>query len=366
LIKILTVVGARPQFVKAAALSTAINRDYLGRIQETIVHTGQHFDKNMSEVFFEQLGIPQPARVLKTQNGSHGVATGGMLADLDSVILGSSPDVVLVYGDTNSTLAAALSAAKLNIPIAHVEAGMRSWNRRMPEEINRVVTDHLSAINFASSEVAMENLSGEGLEKTSQLVGDIMYDAVLMFEAAEINSGALRAECKFDFEAEDFILATIHRQENTDDPKRLSGIIEGLNALAESHVIVLPMHPRLKSSLQDLGLDKKINENIRVISPASYLEMLKLVKNCRVVVTDSGGLQKEAFFLRVPCVTLRGETEWTETVDLGWNTLCEPQKSAIVDVVNRKIGSIGLEGSPYGFGDTSSRILNLLLMNFSK
>jgi UDP-GlcNAc3NAcA epimerase len=359
--KLLTVVGARPQFVKAAALSRVLKRDYSDKIEETIAHTGQHFDANMSDIFFTELGIPKPDVILETRIGTHGIMTGGMLADLDRVFIERSPEIVLVFGDTNSTLAAALSAAKIGIPVVHVEAGMRSWNKTMPEELNRIVTDHLSTLNLASSQVAMGNLAREGLGGTSKLVGDIMYDSVLMFSNVISESKNLDSQTKLRLGKDPYVLATFHREDNTVSPAKLFGIVEGVNKLSSSIPVVISMHPRLKASLDGHGLLSTLGDRVKLLSPVSYLEMMFLVRNSSAVLTDSGGLQKEAFFLRVPCVTVRGETEWVETIELGWNRLCNPEAEDIHKSVMESIGSSGQEGYPYGSGDSSTRIAEELI-----
>jgi UDP-GlcNAc3NAcA epimerase len=359
--KITTVIGARPQFIKAAALSAFFVQNFASQIEEKIIHTGQHFDANMSEIFFSELQIPRPYKILSSPHGTHGAATGQMMAELDEVLISDKPDLVLVYGDTNSTIAAALSASKLQIPVAHVEAGMRSWNRAMPEELNRVVTDHLSEINFAPSEVAMSNLDREGLSKTSHLVGDIMYDALLTFAPHAKIPNHLEDLLGVTIKSQEYGVATFHRQENTDNTERLTGIIGGLNRASDRHPVVLPMHPRLKLTLEKNGLISKLSKEVKVLNPVSYLEMLALLQNANFLMTDSGGLQKEAFFLRIPCVTVRQETEWLETVELGWNRLTEPDEDSIADSVRAAIESTGNEGKPYGEGQTAGRISEILL-----
>jgi UDP-GlcNAc3NAcA epimerase len=361
-LRILTIIGARPQFIKAAALSRVFRENFTAEITEVICHTGQHFDDNMSNIFFAELGIPRPAVTLETRSGSQGKTTGQMMGDLDNVIHQSKPDLVLVYGDTNSTLAAALSASKLGVPIAHVEAGMRSWNRQMPEEINRVVTDHLSEWNFSPSQSAIDNLKAEGLGHTAHLVGDIMQDALEMFSAADLVSSEVIQKLLGDVEGPDrFILATFHRQENTANTDRLRGIVEGLERISQDLPVLLPMHPRLRMTLQEQGLDSFLGPKVRVIEPVSYIQMIRLVKMCDLVITDSGGLQKEAFFLKTPCVTVRDETEWVETVQLGWNTLSKPDANSIKRAASLMIGTKGSEGTPYGPTGAGIRIADLLL-----
>jgi UDP-GlcNAc3NAcA epimerase len=359
-IRLLTVVGARPQFIKAAALSTAIGKISRDVIQEQIVHTGQHFDPNMSAVFFEELGIPRPSHQLPGQKGTHGVSTGGMMAQLDLILESERPDLVLVYGDTNSTVAAALSAVKLGIPVAHVEAGMRSGNMSMPEEINRIVTDRISALNLAPSELAMSNLQRESLGDTSRLVGDIMFDAVNLFSrhsALSDETSKLLGGLLID---KDFVLATFHRQENTDSDGRLREIWAGILRLATQVPVVLPMHPRLKLKLSELELLDPSLPGLSLLPPVSYLEMLHLQSKAKAVVTDSGGIQKEAFYLQTPCVTVRPETEWPETVQLGWNLLAPADSETIVEFVLAAMESKGMAGNPYGEGQTSDKIIDLL------
>ena len=341
--------------------------NFTSEITEVICHTGQHFDENMSNIFFTELGIPRPAVTLETRSGSQGKTTGQMMGDLDNVLHETKPDLALVYGDTNSTLAAALSASKLGVPIAHVEAGMRSWNRQMPEEINRVVADQLSEWNFSPSQSAIDNLKAEGLGHTAHLVGDIMQDALEMFSAAALVSNEVMQKLLGSVEGSDrFILATFHRQENTANSDRLRGIVEGLKKISQDLPVLLPIHPRLRKTLQEQGLDSFLGPKVQVIEPVSYIQMIRLVKMCDLVITDSGGLQKEAFYLNTPCVTVRNETEWVETVQLGWNTLCKPEAEEMARAVSLMIGTTGDEGAPYGPAGAGVRIADLLLKNKSK
>ncbi len=323
--KILTVIGARPQFIKAAVVSRLL----LGRpgVEEVLVHTGQHYDENMSDVFFSELGIPKPAHQLGIGSGQHGAQTGRMLEGLEQVMLAVKPDLVLVYGDTNSTLAGALAAAKLHIPIAHVEAGLRSFNRRMPEEINRVLTDHVSTWLFAPTELAVRNLENEGLRGAAVvLAGDVMYDAALYYGAR----AKLDVVTRLGLEAKGYALATVHRAENTDPGPRLWALLEGLCTVAAELPVVLPLHPRTRAVLQRERVLEKYHQRLRLLEPVGYLDMVALEKHARVIATDSGGVQKEAFFHGVPCVTLRDETEWMELVELGWNRLVPPLDAAAV------------------------------------
>ena len=310
--RLLTVVGARPQFVKIAALSRAIAAH--GRLSEVLVHTGQHFDRDMSQVFFDELQIAEPHINLGVHGGGHGAMTGAMLAGIEEVILAEKPDMVLVPGDTNSTLAGALAAAKLHVPVAHVEAGLRSYNRRMPEEINRVLTDHISALLFCPTETAVRNLRDEGIDKGVHDIGDVMYDATL-FAAAMAERSTVLDRLGV---AGPYAVATLHRAENTDDREALGEIVAYLKERARDHAVVFPIHPRTRKQLANWGLDL---DGIVGCDPVGYLDMHRLLQSAVMVFTDSGGLQKEAYFHRVPCVTLRSETEWVETVTAGWNRL---------------------------------------------
>jgi len=311
--RLLTVVGARPQFVKAAAISRAVARRQ--DLEEILVHTGQHFDDTMSRVFFDELGIAAPRLNLGIHGGRHGAMTGRMLAGIEEVILAERPDLVLVPGDTNSTLAGALAAAKLHVPVAHLEAGLRSFNRAMPEEVNRALTDHVSALLLCPTETAVANLRAEGVVEGVHDIGDVMYDATLF--AAERARGSPVRE-RLGLGDRPYAIATVHRAENTDDSNRLGEIIEYLRERARDHAVVLPLHPRTRQRVAGFGLDPA---PVMVCEPLGYLDMQQLLRSAAAVYTDSGGLQKEAYFHRVPCVTLRDETEWVETVDSGWNRL---------------------------------------------
>jgi UDP-GlcNAc3NAcA epimerase len=357
--KIVTVIGARPQFIKAAAV-TRVLRQAAG-LDEILVHTGQHYDDNMSDVFFAELEIPRPRYHLGIGSGPHGAQTGRMLEAIERVLLEEKPDAVLVYGDTNSTLAGALAAAKLHVPIAHVEAGLRSFNRRMPEEVNRVLTDHLSAWLFAPTEDAAHNLAHEGIAPDRvHLVGDVMYDAALYYGArARVDSLD-----RLGVRPGAYVLTTIHRAENTDVPARLRGLFEGLSAVAAEVPVVLPLHPRTRAVLQRERLLETYGRRLRLCDPVGYLEMVALEKHARLIATDSGGVQKEAFFYRVPCVTLREETEWVELVRLGWNRLVPPHDAEAV----RSGVLASLEGPEaaeppaelYGGGKAAASIAELL------
>ena len=349
--KIVTVVGARPQFIKAAAVSRAIqgwNRKR-NRIHEVLVHTGQHYDYRMDKVFFEELELPKPHYRLGVGSGSHGRQTGIMLERIEAVLKEEKPKWVVVYGDTNSTLAGALAAAKLNIPIAHVEAGLRSYNQRMPEEINRLLTDHLSTFLFCPTDQAVRNLLREGIKggrtKIVRNVGDVMYDSILYYsKVAEKKSNVLKElglgiakESKIPPSAipvPNYYLATLHRAENTDDPKRLKSILKALNEIGRKVSVILPLHPRTKKMMKAYHLFPK-DPWIKLIEPVSYLDMLHLEKNAKAILTDSGGIQKEAYWLRVPCMTLREETEWLETIKSGWNVLTGTEVKRILREVSR-------------------------------
>ena len=346
--KVITVLGARPQFIKASVVSRALMSH--PEIEEVIVHTGQHFDANMSSIFFEELGIPAPKYNLGIGGGTHAQNTGRSMEGVEAIIEKERADIVLVYGDTDSTLAGALAAAKLFVPVAHVEAGLRSFNRRMPEEINRIVTDHLAAWLFAPSRVAVENLAREGIAGDGvRMVGDVMYDSVLAFTGlAESKSDPLNSHGLIP---QGYILATLHRKENTDDTDRLRQILSGL-ALAPCEV-VLPLHPRTRKRLIDLGIPT--HPPLRFIDPVGYLEMLLLEKNARLIATDSGGVQKEAFFHRVPCVTFRDETEWVELVELGVNVLVGANAERIGAAIKEQPGRLAF--SPiYGDGRAADAI----------
>jgi UDP-GlcNAc3NAcA epimerase len=356
--KIATVVGARPQFIKAAALSKAILARSGSGLSEVLVHTGQHYDENMSDVFFEELGIRIPAYNLAIAGGSHGAMTGRMLEALERTLLEVRPDWVLVYGDTNSTLAAALAASKLHMPVAHVEAGLRSYNMRMPEEINRIVADRLSSLLLCPTEAAVQNLAKEGLSDGVHLVGDVMYDMALHFaDLAQRHTDIL---ARLGIAPKGYVLATCHRAENTDDPKNLTGIVRGLASISASRPVLLPLHPRTRAKIREYGLLDAI-AGVTMIEPVSYLQMVALEKNAEVIVTDSGGVQKEAFFYRVPCVTIREETEWVETVSAGWNILVGSDSARMIEAVSRHAQRRRLDVNPYGTGDAAERIVDILL-----
>lgn len=356
---IITVVGARPQFIKAAALGAVLRRST--DVQERLLHTGQHFDENMSSVFFRELGIPAPHWNLGVSGGLHGAMTGAQLAGIEEVLASEKPDAVLLYGDTNSTLAGALAAAKLHIPVAHVEAGLRSFNRRMPEEVNRVLTDHVSHWLFAPTETAVVNLQREGISGPQvHQVGDVMYDAALHFSAVA-RARSKRPSALLALSGRPFVLATIHRAENTDEPKRLRTLMEALIALSSEINVVWPCHPRTKGALSRLGVDVNAATGLHCVGPLGYLDMIEMEQAAQMVVTDSGGVQKEAFFFGKPCVTLRDETEWVELVQSGWNRLAPPMSSdSLVCAFRAALGSTGAPIQPYGEGDAADRIARIL------
>lgn len=357
-LKIVTILGVRPQFIKAAAVSRAIQENFKDHIQEVIVHTGQHFDPNMSDSFFEQLNIPKPDYNLEISGGTHGDMTGKMLSSIEKILIDEKPDWVLVYGDTNSTLAGALAASKLHIPIAHVEAGLRSFNKEMPEEINRILTDHLSTLLFCPTETAISNLKNEGIEKGVHNVGDVMYDVSLFYQKSKHSNSAT---CKhLNIETNGYALATCHRQENTDSLERLKNIVMALAEISQSMPVVFPLHPRTKKIIQEQNLISYLN-NVIITEPLSFLEMMDLEQNARVIITDSGGVQKEAFFCNVPCVTMRDETEWTETISLGCNHLVGAVKDDIVKAsLNAKM-PIEKKENPYGSGNSSDSLLRKII-----
>lgn len=321
--RIVTIIGARPQFIKAAPVSRAIRR----RNEEILVHTGQHYDENMSEIFFRELDIPLPDYNLAIGSGSHGWQTGHMLIAIEDILLKSKPDAVLVYGDTNSTLAGALAASKLLIPLVHVEAGLRSFNKAMPEEQNRILTDHVSDMLLCPTQTAVANLAKEGIRRGVYNTGDVMYDAVLYNkDIARTKSDVLD---RLNLQSRGYILATVHRAENTDNKDRLSAIIEAFNRCGER--IVFPVHPRTLKYISEYGL--ALGSNIMVTEPVGYLDMLMLESNAAKIVTDSGGVQKEAYFLGIPCITLREQTEWVETVSAGWNIIADSDERIILNAI---------------------------------
>lgn len=359
--KILTVVGARPQFIKAAALSRVLAAR--SGVTEVLAHTGQHYDEGMSDVFFEELGIPAPAHHLGVGSGPHGAQTGRMMERLEPITEHEQPDWMLVYGDTNSTLAAALVASKLHVPVAHVEAGLRSFNRAMPEEINRIVADRCANVLYAPTELAVRNLRNEGVPADAiENVGDVMFDVAL--HAGERAARESRILETSGLAPRGFVLATVHRAENTDTPGHLEAILDALGRLADRLPVVLPLHPRTAAVLERAPELRARAEKLRLTPPVSYLDMVQLERNAALVATDSGGVQKEAFFHGAPCVTLRAETEWVELVECGWNRLAPPPDAEAV--FERLLA--GLESSPdpagrptpYGDGNAAGRIAESL------
>lgn len=352
--KILTVIGTRPQFIKACMLSNKLATER--EIEEIIVHTGQHYDKNMSDIFFTQLNMPKPHVNLHIGSSSHGKQTGQMLAALEEIMMQVNPNVVLVYGDTNSTLAGALASSKLHIPLAHVEAGLRSFNKKMPEEINRVVTDHLSHLLFCPSHTAALHLKKEGITDGVYVTGDIMYDAIVHFKHfAFTQSTILQA---LSLTKDNYYLSTIHRAENTNDKDRLTAILQALQQVDKE--VILPLHPGTKRKINEFSLHEFISSApIQVIEPLSYFDMVAVVAHASAVITDSGGLQKEAYMLQVPCITVRDETEWIETVQSGWNHIVGANKEKIVQTLSQLQRPTEYP-SLFGDGHTAKHIIHIL------
>nr|BFD59370.1 UDP-N-acetylglucosamine 2-epimerase (non-hydrolyzing) [Bdellovibrio sp. CKG001] len=354
--KIITVIGARPQFIKTAAVSRVIAQH--SNIEEIIVHTGQHFDANMSDVFFDEMEIPKPKYQLGISGKGHGAMTGEMLSGIEDLCLKEKPDILMVYGDTNSTLAGALAAAKLHIPIAHVEAGLRSFNMRMPEEINRILTDRISKFLFCPTDTAIRNLKNEGYDNFDCHIvknGDVMYDAAMYYS----QNSASKAKIFSSLNLDKFALCTVHRAENTDSIERLSGIFSALREISQKFPVVLPLHPRTRKFIENYKVD---TTGIKIIDPVGYFDMIELLKNTSFVITDSGGLQKEAYFFNKACITMRDETEWTELIEVGHNAVVgtSPEKilNAYTEIQTKKATwSQGI----YGKGDASDKIVNYLL-----
>ena len=361
--KLVTVVGARPQFIKAAAISRAITAHNAvhpkGCIEDIILHTGQHYDENMSKVFFDELAIPEPHYNLGIGSLPHGAQTGRMLEAIERVLVEQRPDWVVVHGDTNSTLAGALAARKLNLLLAHVEAGLRSFNRRMPEEINRVLADHMADLLFCPTETAVRNLHAEDIEHGVRQVGDVMFDVALFFrENARASSRILET---LALKPREFVLATVHRAENTDDKERLASICEGLASVANEAPVILALHPRTRKLLAQHRFESILGR-VRLIAPVSYFDMIRLEESARAICTDSGGVQKEAYFFGVPCITLRDETEWVETVEAGWNTLIGADSAALVRAVKAAFDLSARVRPPfYGDGNAAGNIVKLLV-----
>ncbi|MFH1323555.1 MAG: UDP-N-acetylglucosamine 2-epimerase (non-hydrolyzing) [Methanobacteriota archaeon] len=347
--KLVSIVGARPQFIKCAPLSREMRKVH----QEILVHTGQHYDHDMSDIFFEELNIPKPDYNPGIGSGNHGEQTGKMLTEIEKVLLKEKPDLMLVYGDTNSTLAGALAAVKLRIRVAHVEAGLRSFDRSMPEEINRVLTDHISDLLFCPTQTAVNNLTNEGIAAGVHLVGDVMVDALeYNLKIAEKKSGIIE---EMGLERGKYLVITIHRPGNTDSREKMTNIIEALGEAGR--VVVFPVHPRTEKYLREYGL--MMPENVRLIQPLGYPDMLMLMANAGKILTDSGGIQKEAYMLKVPCITLRENTEWMETLEGGWNVLVGAEKGKIVEAV-RCLSPATEQKNLFGSGGASGKILNVL------
>lgn len=361
--KILSIVGARPQFIKAVLVSRKLREK---GIKEILVHTGQHYDFNMSEIFFKELNLPKPDYYLGVGSGTHGEQTGKMLIEIEKVLVQEKPDVILVYGDTNSTLAGALAAVKLHIPVAHIEAGLRSFNKNMPEEINRVLTDHCSDILFAPTDKAVENLKKEGIIKGIYKVGDVMFDIALEVKNRVDEEKIIT---KYSLNPKDFILVTIHRAENTDIKENLENIWNALKDIANSDIkVFFPVHPRTKKALKSYDLINEISQKLIITEPISYFEMVILEGNAKVIITDSGGVQKEGYFFKTPCIIPRNETEWIELVEVGWNKVVGNEKENIIketikayneDTNNKKWIDF------YGGGKASERIVEVL-KNYGK
>lgn len=386
MIKILTIIGARPQFIKAAALSRAMRNKFSDKLKEVIVHTGQHYDNNMSRVFFEEMEIPKEDYNLQAGSGTHGRQTAAMLSGIEDLLYKEKPTCVVLYGDTNSTLAAAVAAAKIHIPVIHIEAGLRSFNKSMPEEINRIVCDHCSTLLFCPTKTGLDNLVKEGFKVQSPVpgmrpsadnpriyhCGDVMYDNAIYFsEVAEKKSDILK---QYDLSPNNYILATIHRDNNTDNPERFASIFLTLNKISlENKIkIVLPLHPRTSKALQS-NLKKDVydamrsNPNFVMIPPASFIEMIALEKNCMLVCTDSGGVQKEAFFFKKPCIILRPETEWVELVESGTAILTDVDEKKIMNAFIQFRNKKNLSFPPiFGDGHASEFICQEIVKNFSK
>ena len=376
MIKIVTIVGARPQIIKAAALSRAIKEKFATTIREIIVHTGQHYDDNMSQVFFDELGIPQPDFNLNIRSASHGDQTGMMISGIEKIVLNEMPDCVVIYGDTNSTLAAAIAAAKINVPIAHIEAGLRSYNKLMPEEVNRIISDHVSTFLFCPTKTAYDNLLKEGFKEKNAPpytinnpkiyhCGDIMYDNSIYFSGISEKKSTILKDNQL--QPGQYILATIHRNNNTDDPLRLQSIVNALLKIARERKIIIPLHPRTTKQLEqlpDLYEAIRNEKNMIILPPVSFLEMICLEKNAGLLITDSGGVQKEAFFFKRPCVILRAETEWIELTSCGASKLADADEERIIRAVEHFFNKKDLVFPElFGNGKTAEFICEEILTN---
>jgi UDP-GlcNAc3NAcA epimerase len=361
---LISIVGARPQFIKAAPLIQEIEDK--GVFTQLILHTGQHFDQNMSEVFFEELNIPKPAKNLEVVPGSHAQQTGSMMQGIEEFVRAHAPQMLLIYGDTNSTLAGALVGVRLGIPMGHIEAGLRSFNKQMPEEINRIVADQFSDLLFAPTETASNNLENEGVSTTAtHVVGDLMVDGVVIQSERAQKESTILGELKL--KSKDFILTTFHRQENTDNRERLSNIWKAILKLSQTETVVLALHPRTKLRLEASGLGKEQESKLIIVEAQGYLDTLQLLSNSKLLLTDSGGMQKEAYALGVPCVTMRGESEWVELLEAGVNQLAEPiNPKAILEAVDRMTGKtvVPKDLGLYGEGKTAAKIHGILVSFF--
>jgi UDP-GlcNAc3NAcA epimerase len=349
--RIVSIVGARPQFIKSAPVSKAIA---ISGHQEYLVHTGQHYDYEMSKIFFEEMRIQEPNINLNVGSGTHAQQTSQMMIGIEHILLSHKPDIVLVYGDTNSTLAGAIAAAKLQIKLAHVEAGLRSYNHQMPEEHNRVLTDHCSDLLFCPTQTAVNNLILEGIKEGVYLVGDTMYDAILQFNQVAIQRSTILD--RLDLKPKEYLLATIHRPYNTDHPKVLSSILSAFQQINDT--TIFPIHPRTLSAFKNANIT--LPKNVKVIEPVGYLDMIMLEQNAKIILTDSGGIQKEAYFLKIPSLTLRSETEWVETIDSGWNKLVGTDPNSIVSALKTHISAKLSHPDFFGDGHASEKIVNLL------
>jgi UDP-GlcNAc3NAcA epimerase len=380
MIKIVTIIGARPQIIKAAALSRAIKTKFSTQITEIIVHTGQHYDANMSQVFFDELQIPKPNYNLNTGSGSHGKQTASMITGIEEILINEKPNAIVLYGDTNSTLAGAIAASKIHVSVVHIEAGLRSFNKAMPEEVNRIMADHVSTLLFSPTKTGYINLINEGFNKDNAApysannpkiyhCGDVMYDNSLYF--SKISDTSTDILKKLNLQQNNFILATIHRNNNTDEPLRLNALFKSLNDISlENNIdVVLPLHPRTAKLLQtnlspQINSEVNSNKRLKIIEPASFLEMIALEKNCKLVMTDSGGVQKEAFYFEKPCVILRPETEWIELVECGTAIICDANETKIKNAYNKLTSATDLKFPKlYGDGNAAEFICQEITSN---
>ncbi len=380
MIKIVTIIGARPQIIKAAAISRAISKDFAGVVKEIIIHTGQHYDTNMSQIFFDEMNIPRPDKNLNVGSGTHGVQTAKMITGIEEILVDEKPDYIILYGDTNSTLAGAVAASKIHVPIVHIEAGLRSFNKKMPEEINRIMCDHASTLLFAPTETGFKNLVNEGFNPANKPpysadnpgifhCGDVMYDNSLHFEKqAKEKSNIIE---RLDLEKNGFFLATVHRNDNTDQPQRLNALFEAFETITRESgkKLVLPLHPRTQKLLSKnlkAGLYKKVMSNplIKLIAPVSFFDMIALESNCNMIFTDSGGVQKEAYFFKKPVIVMRSETEWKEIIEAGCGIVTNADTGKILDAYSHFANNPNLKYPPiFGDGNASHFILNKIVEN---